>query len=159
LNLDQWPPQAVAHRNEYVVSFDVLRDGRFAVSSMLTQSQGEYAIRIHPSGWASDPAAGPTPDPAAGTAEVYPSPGDLTPADVWVIGGRVVVFDTLIQRDDLPGHHRAYLLDRGGFIEAPGLPPVTKFCSYGHQAHANGKVTLANGTDALLWDGDGYEWT
>ena len=159
LNLNRWPPKAVGNRGEFVVSFDTLPDGRFVVCSMLTRPAGEYAIRIHPPAWVINPAAAPAIDPVAGTTEVYPSPGGLTMVEVWAISGRVVAYDTLIRRDEPPASRRAYLLDRGGFVEAPGLPPVTKFGQYGHQAHANGKVILATGEEVLIWDGNGYEWT
>ncbi len=120
---------------------------------MPTSPPGDYAVRIHPPGWADNPAVVP--------AEVYPVPGGLTSAQVWAVAGRVVVFDTLIQRSKQTSKHRAYLLDRGSFAEAPGLPAVKNFGrdTFGHQAHANGKVVLATGEQILIWDGNGYEWT
>lgn len=151
VDLGRWPPKAVPNRTEFVVSFDTFPDGRFAVCSMLTKPQGEYAVRIHPAEWAADPTAGPT--------EVYPLPGSLTTADVRIIAGRVVVWDALIQRERSPDQHRAYLLTRGRFAEAPGLSRVSKFDKYGHQRHANGKIALSRDEEILLWDGHGYEWT
>jgi hypothetical protein len=78
---------------------------------------------------------------------------------VYAVGDRIVVFDWLIQRDQPPESRRAYSLRTGRFRPAPGLPAVQKFGRgySGHQTHANGKVTLANGSGVLIWDGNGYE--
>jgi hypothetical protein len=153
LDLEAWPPKQAVNRAEYAVSFDNLPDGRVVVCSMLTNPPGEYAVRIHPADWPLDPDAGP--------AEVYPLPGGLTLAEVWVVSGRVVTFGTLIKKSDPPGARRAYLLAGGKFVPAPGLPPVGAFTrdSFGHQLHTNGKVTLADGEEILVWDGAGYRWT
>ena len=152
VDLSRWPPEPVVNRTEYAVSFDVLPDGRVVVCSMPTRPAGEYAIRIHPADWPANLGAG--------TLEEHPSPGGMTTAEVWCVSGRVVAFDWLIEKGKPPGTHRAYLLDRGKFVPAPGLPPVTAFGpdTFGHQVHTNGKVTLATGEEVLLWDGDGYSW-
>jgi hypothetical protein len=146
-------PRPVVNRDEYAVSFDNLPDGRVVVCSMLTNPPGRYAIRIHSADWPTDPTAGPT--------EVYPMPGGLTLAEVWSVSGRVVAFGSLIKQSDPPGTHRAYLLDRGKFVPAPGLPAVSSFSRdyFGHQRNSNGKATLATGENVLIWEGEGYEWT
>jgi hypothetical protein len=153
VDLTQWPPAPVANYAEYAISFDVLPDGRVVVCSMLPGPKIEYSVRIHPADWPMNPTSGPF--------EEHPLPGGLTLAEVYAVSGRVVAFDTLLEKRNPAATHCAYLLDRGGFIPAPGLKPVTSFGadSYGHQIHPNGKVTLASGEEILVWDGDGYEWT
>ena len=119
---------------------------------MRTRPEGEYAVRVHPADW-------PT-NPSAGVLEEHPLPGGQTLAEVWCVSGPGVCFDTRNPRGNPPDTHRAYLLDCGKFVAAPGLPPVTDFGKdrFDHQRHMNGKVTLATGDEVLVWDGAGYEW-
>src|SRR4051794_40406415 len=95
LDLTRWPPRPVVNRAEYAVSFDTLPDGRVVVCSMRTNPESDYAVRIHPPDW-------PT-NPAAGTLEEYPLPGGLTLAEVWCASGRIVAFDSLVRRGNPPG--------------------------------------------------------
>ena len=154
VDLDAWPPNTVAHPDEYVVSFDLLPDGRVVVCSMPTNPAGEYAVRSHPAGWLADPAVGPP--------LVIPPPPGTTTVEVWAVTGRVVVFDGLIERPGRAAARRAHLLDpdAGGFAPAPGLPPVREFLpgQLAHQVHSNGKAVTADGAEVLVWDGAGYEW-
>jgi hypothetical protein len=156
IDLDAWPPSAVVNRSEYAVAFDVLPDGRLVVCSMPAQPgidyddrKIDYAVRIHPADWPTNPAAGP--------AEVYPNPGGLTSVTVWAIADRVVAFGQLIQAHHPV--HTAFLLKGRRFVPAPGLPPVSAFGRLDAQVHANGKVVLGTGETIFIWDGDGYEWS
>ncbi len=151
IDLHVWPPQPIVIDNEYVVTFDILPDGRMVVCSMLTDPVTEYAIRVHPHGWPNDRSVGP--------AQAIPLPVPDGIYDVVTIGDRVVVYDWLIDQKKAPETHLVYVLENGRFVPAVGLPPVQSFDSgyFSHQTHANGKVVLEPGRDVLIWDGNGYE--
>jgi hypothetical protein len=151
IDLDVWPPSPVVIDTEYVASFDVLPDGRLVVYSMLTAPESGYMIRIHPRGWPAKPATGPP--------DVYHTP---TPGDIWevhTVGERVVSFRSLIEKDGRPETKRAYALMADRFQPARDLPKVQTFDPgrLAHQTYANGKVTMADRTEVLIWDGNGYE--
>lgn len=147
------PLEPVVHENVYVLAFDQLPDGRFVVCAMPTNPQGAYGVRLYAADWPTNPSAEPL--------RVLPCPGGIGMVNVWAITGQVVAHERLIDGKHPPATHRAYLLDGDQWREAPGLPPVTKFLkgTFRHQVHGNGKVTLGDGTDVFIWDGDGYEWT
>jgi hypothetical protein len=151
LDLDTWPPSPLVIDTEYVISFDVLPDGRLVVCSMLTQPESEYAIRIHAPDWPANPTTGGT--------EVIPCPVPGGLFEVHVIGSRVIAFDYLIKRDQSPQMKRAYGLKAGRFHPVSELPEVRTFDrgQFGHQTYDNGKVSLADGAEVLVWDGNGYE--
>jgi hypothetical protein len=136
---------------EFVVSFEVLPDERLIVCSMLTQPESEYAIRIHRSGWPREPADG--------TTEVVAVPADSYLGEVVTIGNEVIAFGRLIQRHRPTEAKQAHRLKGGRFHPVPELPEVQTFDEgeSGSQVTENGKVTLADGTEVLIWDGDGYE--
>lgn len=148
------PPAPVLHPNVYAIAFDELPDGRFVACAMPTDPAGKYGVHLYAADWPTNPAAEPL--------GVLPCPGGIEMVNVWALAGRVVAHDRLIDGKRPPATHRAYLLDGDRWREAPGLPPVTRFKGakfLRHQAHGNGKVTLGDGTDVFVWDGDGYEWT
>lgn len=154
VDFSKLPLAPVVHPNEFVLAFDELPDGRFVACAMPTNPQGAYGVHFYAADW-----------PANATAEplrVLPCPGGIKMVNVWSIAGQVVAHERLIDGAQPPGTHRAYLLDSDRWREAPGLSPVTKFSSrehFRHQVHGNGKVALGDGTNVLIWDGDGYEWT
>src|SRR5262245_42994373 len=117
-DLDAWPPKPIKIETEYATSFDVLPDGRLVVCSMPTEPQGDYAVRIEPSGW---------PESRCGRPKVYAVPGKPGTCVVVTIGDAVVAFGSLVTRDGPPESHSAYLLRGGRFVPAPGLPPVRSF--------------------------------
>jgi hypothetical protein len=136
---------------EFVTSFDVLPDGRLVVCSMLTKPESEYMVRIHPLGWPAKPASR--------APEVIPGPLSGETCEVYAIKNLIVGFDRLIAREDPPEAKQPYVLKGRRFRPATDLPEVRTFDSsqFAHQTYANGKVTLADGTDVLIWDGHGYE--
>jgi hypothetical protein len=150
IDLEVWPPNPVVIDTEYVSSFDVLPDGRLVVCSMLTRPESEYRVRIHPLGW---PADAPTEPP-----DVIPTPIPET-CELITIGDRVIALDALIEKEAPPETKRAYALKSGRFRAIPELPEVRIFSpsNLAHQIYGNGKVTLLDGTDILIWDGNGYE--
>jgi hypothetical protein len=107
--------------------------------------------RVHPPGWPAEPVTEPP--------DVIPAPLPGATFEVYTIGDQVIAFDSLIERDDPPEAKRAYAMKAGRFWPASELPEVRTFGpgALGHQRYANGKVTLADGTAVLIWDGDGYE--
>jgi hypothetical protein len=148
------PLEPVVHNNAYVLAFDELPDGRFVACAMPTKPEGQYGVHFYAAGWPQNPAAEPL--------RVLPCPGGINMVNVWSIAGHVVAHERLIDGKHPPATHRAYLLEGDQWLEAPGLQPVTKFRGskfLHHQEHGNGKVTLGDGTDVFVWDGDGYEWT
>jgi hypothetical protein len=151
IDLDAWPPNPNLIDDEYVTSFDLLPDARFVVCSMLTKPASEYAVRIHPPGWPSVPTAGPP--------EVVAVPDGVDLAEVVTVQDQVVAFRSLVKRDAPPESWRAYRLQDSELHPVPELPEVQSFGAdqYGHQSHDNGKVTLTDGTDLLIWDGNGYQ--
>lgn len=153
VDFSQLPPPVVVHPNVFLISLDRLPDGRFVTCAMPTNPVGEYRVRLYPADWPTNPGAEPL--------AVLPCPGGISMVNVWSIAGRVVAHQRLIDGKHPPAAHRAYLLDSDKWHRAPGLPPVTQFLTgtLPHQVHGNGKVTLGDGTDVLIWDGDGYEWT
>jgi hypothetical protein len=151
IDLDVWPPNPLATDAEYVSSFDVLPDGRMIVCSMLTKPEAEYAVRVHLPAWPTELTSAPS--------EVSPTPIPGRNCEVCVVGDRVIAFDPLIERSSPPETKRAYSLEDGRFRSVSELPEVRTFDrgSFAHQTRDNGKVTLADGTDVLIWDGNGYE--
>jgi hypothetical protein len=151
IDLEVWPPKPVEMSNEYVNSFDVRPDGRLIVCSMITNPKSDYMIRVHAPGW---PTKLKTDSP-----DIMPTPPPGGHCEVFTIGDRVLAFDSLIRKDGPPAAKFAYALKRARFQPAPSLPAVQVFESGDCQEHANGKVVLADGTEVLIWDGDGYELT
>jgi hypothetical protein len=151
IDLDVWPPNPVVIDREYVTSFDVLPDGRLVVCSMLTRPESDYKVRIHPPGWPSGKRTGPP--------DIIPTPITGEFCELLAIGDRILAFDALIEKGEQPEKKRAYVLKSGRFRPVPELPEVRRFRpgQLAHQLHANGKVTLLDGTEILIWDGNGYE--
>jgi hypothetical protein len=150
IDLEIWPPKPMHISNEYVSSFDVLPDGRLVVCSTMTEPKSGYMIRIHSPGWPSKRKAD--------SPDVTPLPGGI--CDVYTMGDRIVAFDSLIQKWQPPANKLAYTLKKGRFHPDAALPAVRKFESrLDLQMHENGKTTLADGTQLLIWDGNGYELT
>jgi hypothetical protein len=151
IDFDTWPPAPIIIDNEYISSFDVQPDGRLIVCSMLTKPASDYRVRVHsPSGWTDKSAQEPAnPIPA-------PLPGGL--CEVWMIGNQVIVFDSNVSQHHPPETKHAYTLEDGCFQVVSALPEIQAFDpERKYQQYVSGKVTLADGTDVLIWDGDGYE--
>jgi hypothetical protein len=153
VDLDEWPPAPIDVPDEYVVSSDVLPDGRLVVCSMPNElsrpPKPEYAIRIHPPDWPRNPAARP--------AEVFAVPTGGT-GEVHVIGDEILFWTSILHRENAE-QRRAYRLVGDHFVPDEGLPEVERFEQVGvswSQRHEQGKVRLG-GRDVLVWDGAGYE--
>jgi hypothetical protein len=151
IDLAVWPPNPVVIETEFVCSFDVLPDGRLVVCSMLTRPESEYKVRIHSPGWPAGKRAGPP--------DIIPTAVLGETCEPLAIGNRIVAFDPLIKKEASPEVKRAYVLKSGRFRPVPVLPEVRRFTpgNLAHQVHDNGKVTLLDDTDILIWDGNGYE--
>lgn len=151
LDLETWPPDPVGVDTEYVSTFDVLPDGRLVVcSTLITSENPGYMVRIHPLGWPAAPKAGPP--------EVIGLPPTGVDCEVWVIGERVIAFSSHIAKHNPPAQRQAYALKEGRFRAARSLPTIQNFDKvHNLQQFDNGKVTLADGAELLIWDGNGYE--
>jgi hypothetical protein len=151
IDLDTWPPKLAILDTEFVSSFDVLPDGRLVVCSMLTRPESEYMVRIHSSGWPTEAVTEPP--------RITPTPIPGESCQVYSIGNLVIAFDSLIERTDPEEVKRAYALKTSRFRPVAEIPKVQRFRpgNLAQQVYDNGKVTLADGTDLLIWDGNGYE--
>ncbi|WP_232662759.1 hypothetical protein [Pseudonocardia sp. TRM90224] len=162
-DLSVWPPRCVLARDEFWVAAarDRPRDGNgrwLAFSTTDTRARPRAFTPILVEG-SDDP---PTVLPAKG-----PDGADLDAHECYFLGGRPVVlhevkthllrFGGMEVGDPLPGP--LWLGPSGEWEPIPGIEPaaVVKSILGDAESPQTGSVRLADGSDVLIWDGDGYE--
>lgn len=150
LDLGRWPPKHHRRKTEFLFCMDRDHAGRWL-----------FISRTGAGKEVSPPRGRLLRDLRKDPEQVLPLEEKGTEIgidDGYLIDGRMVLVPDLgkFKPGDLL---HAWMQDGQTFRHAPGLPPHrVKKSSFGNEWFVNDIARLADGTEILIWDGQGYEW-
>jgi hypothetical protein len=149
VDLIAWPPVCHVRPQEFAWNVDVDAQGTWL-----------FASRTGPGDHLNPVRGRVLADPRGLPSKVLQLPGGLDIDHGYLVSGRVLLIPDPGNHPDAVGTQvHPWLEDGGTMIPAPGLRPHTvKAGKFGNEWIVHDIARLADGTEVLLWDGDGYEW-
>jgi hypothetical protein len=145
VDLRNWPPRGLFLKGEGVVAADVAADGRWVFCSRQRGLSNPHCLQFHEPG-----------EPGRRGLKIPASPVYRWPSfdRVMTISGQVYA----VSGHDYTRLDEVFRLAGDRLVPVKDLPPAPgEPGTSGRGLWTHGKVTLTDGTDVLIWCGNGYE--